>query len=76
MAKKEKTTSFEENLEKIQEIIEAIDSGRLGLEETISQYEEGGKLIRTCREILDKAELKITKLAENSDKEEPFNRPE
>jgi len=72
MSKKEKNPSFEENLEKIQGIIEAIDSGALGLEETIAKYEEGGKLIRTCRDILDKAELKIKKLAEDSDKEEPF----
>ena len=72
MTKKDKTPSFEENIEKLQEIVEAIESGGLGLEETISKYEEGGKIIKTCREILDKAELKISKLVENSDKTEPF----
>jgi len=72
MTKKDKTPPFEKNIEKLQEIVEAIESGDLGLEETISKYEEGGKIIKACREILDKAELKITKLVENSDKTEPF----
>jgi len=72
MAKKDKTPSFEENIGKLQEIVEEIESGGIGLEETIAKYEEGGKIIKTCREILDKAELKISKLVENTDKTEPF----
>jgi exodeoxyribonuclease VII small subunit len=72
MAKKDKTPSFEGNIEKLQEIVEAIESGNLGIEETITKYEEGGKIIKSCREILDKAELKISRLVENSDKTEPF----
>jgi len=72
MAKKDKTPSFEENIEKLQEIVEEIEGGGIGLEETIAKYEEGGKIIKACREILDKAELKISKLVENTDKTEPF----
>ena len=72
MAKKDKAATFEGNIEKLQEIVEAIESGNLGLEETITKYEEGGKIIKACREILDKAELKISKLVENSDKTESF----
>jgi exodeoxyribonuclease VII small subunit len=73
MSKKDKPLSFEDNIEKLQEIVQEIENGGLGLEETIAKYEEGGKIIKTCREILDKAELKISKLVENSDKTEPFN---
>lgn len=70
MAKKDKTPSFEENLDKLQDIVEEVEKGELGLEETIARYEEAGRLIKTCREILDKAELKINKLVE--DTTEPF----
>jgi exodeoxyribonuclease VII small subunit len=72
MTKKDKTPSFEENIEQLEKIVESIESGGIGLEETIAKYEEGGKIIKTCRDILDKAELKISKLVENSDKTEPF----
>jgi exodeoxyribonuclease VII small subunit len=72
MVKKDKTPSFEENLDQLQDIVEEIEKGELGLEATISKYEEAGKLIKTCREILDKAELKINKLIEDTDRTEPF----
>jgi exodeoxyribonuclease VII small subunit len=73
MAKKEKQNSFEENLEKLQEIVDRVDSGELGLEQMIASYEEGLALIKTCRSTLENAELKINKLVENSDKPEPFD---
>ncbi len=76
MSKKDKVPTFEENIEKLQQIVDAIESGELGLEETIAKYEEGGKLIKLCRDILDKAELKISKLLEDSDKTEPFTQNE
>ncbi|HOY63267.1 MAG: Exodeoxyribonuclease 7 small subunit [bacterium ADurb.Bin236] len=73
MAKKEKQNSFEENLEKLQEIVDRVDSGELGLEQMIASYEEGLSLIKTCKSILDGAELKINKLVEDSEKTEPFD---
>ena len=72
MAKKDKEPSFEQNLEKLQSIVEKIESGELGLEDMINQYEDGIKLIKACREILDTAELKINKLLEDSDETESF----
>ena len=72
MAKKDKEPSFEQNLEKLQSIVEKIESGELGLEDMIKQYEDGIKLIKACREILDTAELKINKLLEDSDETESF----
>jgi len=72
MTKKEKTPSFEENLEKLQDIVEEIEKGELGLQDTIAKYEEAAILIKTSREILDKAELKINKLLDETGKTEPF----
>ncbi len=65
MGKKKPT--FEEALEQLEEIAERIEQGKIGLEESISQYERGMGLVKQCREVLAKAELKIQQLQERSD---------
>ncbi len=54
--------SFESVLGELEGIVEAIEQGKIGLEESIVQYEQGMGLIRHCRAILSSAELKIQKL--------------
>ena len=54
---------FEEAIEQLESIIEKIESGEVGLEESLSQYESGMKLIMQCRKILDAAEQRIDRLA-------------
>ncbi|MFG0248438.1 MAG: exodeoxyribonuclease VII small subunit [Phycisphaeraceae bacterium JB051] len=53
---------FEESIEQLEEIIEQIESGEIGLEDSITQYEKGTKLIEKCRAILDRAQARITEL--------------
>lgn len=69
---KKKTTSkkseagevrFEEAIERLEAIIDRIERGEVGLEESLSEYERGVGLIRRCREILDKAEQRIAELS-------------
>ncbi len=60
MAKKR--LKFEEALAGLEDIVNAIEQGKIGLEESIGRYEEGMALIRHCRGILAEAELKIQKL--------------
>ena len=60
MAKKPPT--FEEALKQLEAITEQIEQGRIGLEESISKYEEGMKLVQYCRTVLAKAEQKIEQL--------------
>ncbi|NQU75551.1 MAG: exodeoxyribonuclease VII small subunit [Planctomycetes bacterium] len=57
MAKKKLT--FEQALEKLEQIVSQIESGQIGLEESIARYAEGTKLISHCRSVLDAAEKKI-----------------
>ena len=59
---KKKPPSFEQALERLEGIVEAIEHGKIGLEESIAKYEEGMGLIQHCRKILAEAELKIQKL--------------
>jgi len=60
MSKKEPT--FEEALERLEQIAVDIESGKIGLEESINRYEEGMKLLAFCQETLTRAEQRIMQL--------------
>ena len=62
MAKKKTKNTFEENLSRLEEISTLLESEELGLDESISLFEEGIKLSKNCMTALKKAELKITEL--------------
>jgi exodeoxyribonuclease VII small subunit len=67
MAKKvskaaESEPSFEEALERVEGIIARIESGEVGLEDSIDEYEKGVALLGRCREILDRAEQRVEDL--------------
>jgi exodeoxyribonuclease VII small subunit len=53
---------FEEALQKLETIVETMESGDLPLESLIARYEEGVKLAKVCQEKLAEAELKIQQL--------------
>lgn len=59
--------SFEEALEQLESIAGQIEDGKIGLEESITKYEQGMALVKQCREILAKAEHKIQKLQQRED---------
>ena len=67
MAKKK--MSFEQALERIEEIVSEIEDGSVPLEESIDKYAEGTKLIDHCRTVLGKAEKKIQLLTKGSNQE-------
>jgi len=58
---------FEKAMARAEKIAAAIEEGKIGLEASIKQYEEGMALIRRCREVLDQAELKIQRLEASAD---------
>ena len=47
----------------IEEIIERIESGEMGLEEQIEQYARGAELLKTCREILERCEQRVEEIS-------------
>jgi exodeoxyribonuclease VII small subunit len=57
-----KELTFEQALQKLEEIVRVIEQGEVGLEESIKHHEEGMGLIRYCREKLADAERRIQKL--------------
>ena len=58
----ESALDFEKAVEQIEQIIERIESGQIGLERSIGEYERGVALIRRCREALGKAEQRVEEL--------------
>ncbi|MFM7601392.1 MAG: exodeoxyribonuclease VII small subunit [Pseudanabaena sp.] len=58
--KKPPELSFEEQMQRLEEIVEILDDGEVALDEMLSLYEEGMKRSQYCREYLEKAEQKVT----------------
>ena len=66
--------NFEEQIEKLENIVNELEKGDLNLDESVAKFEEGIKISKECNEILETAEKKITILV-NQDgeiKEENF----
>jgi exodeoxyribonuclease VII small subunit len=51
---------FEEQMQRLEEIVEIIDDGEASLDQMLALYEEGMKRSQYCREYLEKAEQKVT----------------
>lgn len=65
----ERTAAKEEGFEALYKRLEAavskLEKGGLTLEESLALYEEGIDLARRCQELLQNAELRITRLQES-----------
>ena len=58
--------SFEKALEKLEKIVEDLESGDISLDEALQRYEEGVKLVRLCNKKLDTAQKKVEILLKSS----------
>ena len=54
--------SYEKAFERLEQILEQMNSGKTALEESLKLYEEAEKLMRTCTISLNVAEQKIEQL--------------
>lgn len=59
--------SFEQAIKQLEETVSLLESGELGLEESLAAFEKGMSLVRICQQKLDEAETKIAKLVEMKD---------
>lgn len=58
--------NFEKAMDRLEAIVEQMESGKLPLEDLIVRYEEGMGLVKICQERLASAEQKIEIIARNS----------
>jgi exodeoxyribonuclease VII small subunit len=68
MSKKKSAENFENKLTRLEQITESLESNDLGLEKSVSLFEEGVALSKECLEILEKAELRVKTLKKELDK--------
>jgi exodeoxyribonuclease VII small subunit len=59
--------TFEQAIESLESINDRIESGEIGLEESLVEYERGMKLIAHCRRVLDQAEQRVEELSPDRD---------
>jgi|TARA_A100001011_G_scaffold219137_1_gene227082 exodeoxyribonuclease VII small subunit len=57
--KSNKISNFEEDLKKLQSILDDIESDKLTLEDSIQKYKEGMELSKKCQDALDEAKQVI-----------------
>lgn len=73
-----KEINFEDAMKKLEEIANSLEKGELNLDAQVEKFEEGMKLAKTCNEILEAAEKRISILIDNNGEitEEKFKRSE
>ncbi len=58
--------TFEESMQRLEEVVAALEGGSLPLDQAMESYQEGVALVRTCRERLSSAELVVRRLTEDA----------
>ena len=62
-----KKVTFEQQLQRLEEIVAALEKGEVQLADSLSLFEEGTKLIAACSKQLDQAEQQVVKLMKGPD---------
>jgi len=68
MADKEEYKDFESAMARLEEIVAALESGKLTLENSLALYSEGVAIADVCNKRLNEAEGKIAKLSKMADR--------
>lgn len=63
----QKNHTFEENMQRLEQIVRAMERGDVALEESLKMFQEGTALVRDCEKLLDEAELRVRKIAAAAD---------
>ena len=69
-------TSFESNMQRLEQIVRAMERGDVPLEESLKLFQEGTELVRSCNELLDNAQLQVKQIMTAPDgtpREEDFS---
>ena len=64
---------FEELYKQLEEKVALLEQGGLSLDDSLSAYEEAVGLAQKCQEMLDQAELRITRLRESIAAPDAYN---
>ena len=59
--------SFEENMQRLEQIVRAMERGDVALDESLKLFREGTQLVEYCGKLLDEAELQVKKISVSPD---------
>lgn len=62
--------NFEDNLKKLETLVQRMESGELKLDDMIASFEDGKKLADLCQKELKSIRLKIEKVTKSGEVEE------
>ena len=58
--------TYETKTEQLRQIIEKIEDGKTGLDESMRLYEQGAVLVKQCETMLVEAEIRITTISRDA----------
>ena len=59
--------TFEQNMQRLEQIVRALERGDAPLEESLKLFQEGTECIRICGKLLDEAQLQVKKIVPGPD---------
>jgi exodeoxyribonuclease VII small subunit len=68
--KKKKDDRFEDQLARLEDIVDRLEDESVGLEEALGLFENGMDLARQCRTRLEEVEQRVTQLLETENGED------
>ena len=59
--------TFEESMNRLEQIVRAMERGDVPLEESLKLFQEGTELVKSCNELLENAKLQVKKITVSPD---------
>ena len=59
--------TFEQSMQRLEQIVRAMERGEVALEESLKLFQEGTALVRSCSKLLDNAQLQVQKVMTAAD---------
>ena len=59
--------TFEANMQRLEQIVRAMERGDVALEESLKLFQEGTELVKNCAKLLDDAHLQLQKVMTAAD---------
>lgn len=58
----EKNMTFEQSMQRLEQIVRTMERGDAPLEESLKLFQEGTELVRNCNQLLENAQLQVRKI--------------
>ncbi len=59
--------TFEESVQRLEEIVRAMERGDVSLDESLKLFQEGTELVTSCNQLLDNAQMQIKMIVPGAD---------